>query len=200
MEERKLLDCIEIKREGENTYEAYDLDTGEILNKNDPRLDLAIDEYEKLIETNKANKKAVKKVQGKIDLSENHHLDWKKKSYFIKTYRTEMREYKKQMKLSSNASLVLFHLQDYIEFGTNRVIRDKGLGFNNSEIAEITGVSVRSINTALKELEEKVFIIRKGNTHSREIYINPFLMCAGNVIEKDVVNQFKEVYTPLTSY
>lgn len=199
MVERDLLDKLEIKKTGKNTYEVRDLETGEILGKDNPRLDLAIDEYEKIIKFNKANKKAVKKVQGKVDLSETHHLDWKKKSHFIKIYRTEIREYKKQVRLSENASAILFYLQDYIEYKTNKVLNSNGEGFSNSDIHELTGVSERSIGRSLKELEDKWFIKRLGRTNQREIYVNPYLYCAGNIVSKDTIKLFSG-YSSNTQY
>lgn len=201
MEERDIyLDDIEVIKNSDGTYTACDKYTGEILDKNDSRLDIAIENQKKVDSLNKAKKKGISKVQGKVDINETHHTDWKAKNYFIKIYRTEMREYKKRTKLSTNASIILFYLQDYIEFGTNKISKEKDIGFSNSDISELTGISIRSVGGALKELEDKAFIIRKGSTHNREIYMNPFLICAGNVIDKGIVEQFKKIYTPLTPY
>lgn len=201
MKERNVfLDDIEVFRQPDGTYIAVEKENGEILDKDDPRLDIAIENQKKIDELNKAKKKGIGKVQGKIDLSETHFTSWKKKSYFIKSYRTEMREYKKTIKLSANAGTVLFYLQDYIEFGSNKIVKEKGVGFSNLDISNLTGLSARAVGRSLKELEENSFIIRDGNTHDRIIYFNPFLMCAGNVVEIDVVERFKEIYNPLTPY
>ena len=200
MEERDLLDRLDIKKIGENTYEVRDLETGEILDKNDPRLDLVIDEYEKIIEINEANKKAVKKAQGKVDLSETHYTAWKKKSHFIKIYRTEMREYKRQVKLSPSSGLILLYLQDYIEYGTNKIAKANGVNLNNSDIERLTGLSTKTISSSLKELEEKLFIKRIGVGSAREIYFNPHLACPGNEVEIRTVDILFKDYKAITSY
>lgn len=200
MEERNILDDLEIKRTGKNTYEAHDKETGEILDKNDPRLDLAIKEYEKLIEINKVNKKAVKKVQGKIDLSETHHLGWKKKSHFIKIYRTEMREYKKEVKLSPSSGLLLFYLQDYIQYSTNKITKPNGVNLSNADIENLTGLSTKTVSNSLKELDDKLFIKRVGIGSAREIYFNPYLACSGNEIEDRTIDILFKDYKPLTAY
>ncbi len=200
MEERNLLDYIEIKKTGKNTYEAHDIETGEILDKNDTRLDLAIDEYEKLIKINKANKKAMKKVQGKIDLSETHYLNWKKKSNFIKIYRTEMREYKKQVKLSPSSGLLLLYLQDYIQYGTNKITNPNGLNLSNADIEGLTGLSTKTVSSSLKELDNKLFIKRVGIGSAREIYFNPYLACPGNEVRIETVDILFKDYKPITSY
>ena len=199
MEERISLDELDVVKTGKNTYEVFDLTTGEILHSNDAKLDIAIDIQNKIDSNNKAKKKNIRKFQGKIDLSETHHLNWKKKSHFIKIYRTEMREYKKITRLSANSGLVLFYLQDYTEYGTNKVVKSKGGNFSNLDISHLTGLGIRVIGSSLKELEEKLFIKRIGSSHQREIYINPYLMCPGNEVEKTTAELFDN-YKPITPY
>lgn len=193
------LDDIEVIRNLDNTYTVCHESTGEILDKTDERMDLAIKNQKKIDRLNKAKKKGIRKAQGKIDLSETHHLDWKKKSHFIKIYRTEMREYKKQVKLSPNASILLLYLQDYIEYGSNKVLNTNLENFSNSDISNLTGIGVRTIGNALKELEDMLFIKRLGNSHQREIFVNPYLYCSGNIVLKETAKLFDN-YKPITPY
>lgn len=110
-----------------------------------------------------------------------------------------MREYKKNVKLSPSAALLLFYLQDYIEYKTNRVANKKGKTFTNKELSKLIDISENPIIGALNELEEKFFIKRIGNRRAREIYFNPYLACAGNEISKDTLDMFKD-YASITPY
>lgn len=130
---------------------------------------------------------------------EKNQLNWKNDSWFIKIYRTEMREYKNNIKLSPSAALLLFYLQDYIEYKTNRISNKKGKPFTNKELSKLANISENPIISALNELEEKYFIKRIGNRRAREIYFNPYLACAGNEINKDTLNMFKD-YVSLTPF
>ena len=132
------------------------------------------------------------------EIEKNQH-NWKNDSWFIKIYRTEMREYKKNVKLSPSAALLLFYLQDYIEYKTNRIANKNGKTFTNKDLSQLVDISKNPIIDALNELEEKHFIKRVGKRRAREIYFNPYLVCAGNEISKDTLNMFKS-YVSLTPY
>lgn len=199
MEKDITLDDIVVRRSSDGTYNICLLETGEVLDKDDKRLNLLLDNQRQLDSINKAKKKGIRKLQGVEDITETHFVNWKNKSNFIKIYRTEMREYKKKVRLSANAGLILFYIQEYIQFGTNKIIKEDGGNFSNSDISELTGISLSSITRALKELEDKILIKRIGNSHKREIYINPYLMCSGNIIEKSTIEMFKN-YGRLTPY
>lgn len=179
------LDNIDIIKKSDNTYTIYEKSTGEIIDPNDARLDYIIKDGKKQNNLNKAKIKAINKSRGIIDITETHYINWKKQSNFIKVYRTEMREYKSKIKLSPSAGLLIFYLQDYIEYGTNKIIKSNGLNLSNSDIKKLTGLSTRTISSSLKELEDKLFIKRVGIGSARKIYFNPHLACSGNEIEKN---------------
>lgn len=197
MKERDIcLDDIDVIRNSDGTYMACDNDTGEILDSNNKILDTAISNQEKIERKNKAKKKGIRKLQGKEDLSETHHTDWKHKSHFIKIYRTEMREYLKAIKLSPNAGLLLLYIQPYIEFKSNKVCNKSGDSLTNDYLEDITGFTKKRLSSALKELEDNLFIVRVGKSQQRIIYFNPYLLCPGNVVSKEVANLFTN-YKPI---
>lgn len=176
----------------------YDIETGEIIEDN-VTIERAIEEYEKRDRYNKVKKKMLNKKLGKVDKRETHDLNWKERSFFIKIYRTEKREYLKNAKLSPNAGLFLLCIEPYIEFETNRIATPEGDSFTNKELEELTGLSVKVIKNTLDELERKKFIKRVGQRQARQIYFNPYLCCAGNEILKTTVEMFSD-YTPITPY
>jgi len=143
-----------------------------------------------------------KEIRKTFDLSvgvDKYKYDWKNSSWFIKIYRTEMREYKKQIRLTPNAGLLLVYFQDYIEYKTNRIVKKDGLTFTNKDIIKLIDVSENTVIKSLNELEEKYFIKRCGNKRAREIYFNPYLACSGNEIQKKTLDMFEE-YPKLTPY
>lgn len=162
------------------------------------------EEIKKLTETTYEENKSIQILMEIYDIPQDnspYYYNWKNKSWFIKIYRTEMREYLKKAKLSSNAGLLLSHIQLYIEYGTNRIVNKDNKTFTNKELQKLTGLNKKNLNKALNELEKKLFIARKGKTKSREIYFNPYLICAGNEVEKDTIKLFKLAgYKPITSY
>lgn len=176
----------------------FDITTGEIFkDKADIRkiLDKASDDKKE----DNAKTKQIRKMFDMQEKKDIYHLDFKKNSHFIKIYRTELREYMQTIKLSPNAGLFLICLQSYVEYQTNRIAKPNGESFNNDELQEITGLSDKTLKNTLNELEQKLFIKRVGQRQAREIYFNPYLICAGNEIEKNTLNLFHK-YEPITSY
>lgn len=155
-----------------------------------------------LREDKEYNRSVEKQLRKDFDLPteiEKYQHNWKDGSWFIKIYRTEMREYKKSIKLSPSAGLLLVYLQDYIEYKTNRLVNKKGKTFTNKELSNLLGISENPMLNALNELEEKYFIKRVGSRRSREIYFNPYLACSGNEISKETLDMFQN-YIALTPY
>lgn len=172
--------------------------TGEIIeNKDDVRE--ILQDYSKTKAINNAKEKEIRRIAGLQEKKDYMWLDWKKNSHFIKVYRTELREYMKTVKLSPNAGLFLFYIQSYIEFQTNRIAKTNGESFTNKELEELTGLTTRIIKYTLDELEEKHFIKRKGNGKARELYFNPYLICAGNEVLKSTLDLFKD-YKSITPF
>lgn len=172
--------------------------TGEIIeNKDDVRE--ILQDYSKTKAINNAKEKEIRRIAGLQEKKDYLCLNWKKDSYFIKVFRTELREYMKVTKLSTNARAFLFSVQMYIEYPTNRIAKPDGTSFTNKELQEITGLSSKTLKKVMNELEEKQFIVRKGNRQAREIYFNPYLMSSGNEILKTTKKLFDN-YKPITPY
>ena len=158
-------------------------------------IDLLLESLRNDKKFNRSMEKAIRDTWGLKTALELYQQNWKDNSWFIKTYRTEMREYKKQVQLSSSAGLVLFYIQDYIEYKTNRIVYKKGKSFTNNELLSLIKISENTLIDALNELEEKKFIKRIGNRRAREIYFNPYLATAGNIIDKEVIKMFDDYKT-----
>ena len=190
-----LNDRFKLNRE---TKELIDVKTGEIYkDENEVKLLLENIKYDK--EINRSIEKAIRETFGIKTELELYQLKWKNDSWFIKIYRTERREFLKQAKLSPHATSLLFHMEGYLEFKTNRVAKKCGKRFTNKELCDMVGLSPVTLKNALNELEERLVIKRVGISQQRQIYINPYLMCAGNKMSKEIESLFSE-YIPFTAY
>ena len=182
----------------EATGEFLDLETGQVCTEEDEIMSLIKD----LKEDKDLINSAIKIIRDKLGLKtelELYQMKWKSDSWFIKIYRTERREFFKKVKLSVNATSLLFHMEGYLEFKTNRVATKEGKRFSNKDLQEMVGLSPTTLKNALNELEEKLIIKRVGESQKRQIYINPYLMCAGNKMSKDIEKLFSD-YKPSTAY
>lgn len=178
--------------------ELIDMHTGEIHTEEEDIKKL-LSQLKKDKEFNRSMEKAIRDTWELKTALELYQQKWKDDSWFIKIYRTEMREYKKLVKLSSSAGLLLFYIQDYIEYKTNRIVNKNSKSFTNKELAELAGISENTLIKALNELEDKQFIKRVGNKRAREFYFNPFLATSGNEVDKDIIKMFKN-YEPITPF
>ena len=180
--------------------ELIDTETGEIHTDKDKIQEL-LEILKKDKEFNRNMEKTIRNTWGLQTKADKYHLNWKQNSWFIKIYRTEIREYLEIVKLSPHAGLLLVYIQHYIEYGTNRITKTNGTNFTNKELQEVTGISRDKLKDSLNELEKKLFIIRKGNGSAREIFFNPYLICSGNEVLKNVVALFDNAgYKPITPY
>ena len=197
MEEKKDLKFTNVEVDLEKGI-VYDISTGEIYNDIEDGKCL-LEDSKLHNQYNKAKAKAMRKVYGITDRIEKYYTNWKKKMYFNKVYRVEFREYLDNIKLSPDSALLFLYFQTRLEEKTNKIINDKGKNFSNKEIIELVGLSNKRVKSALSEMEEKLLIKRIGSTHNRAMYMNPYLICTGNVIEIDTVNLF-ENYVKMSSY
>ena len=178
--------------------ELIDIETGQIF-RDEKEIIILLDSLRDDKEFNRGMEKSIRDTWDLKTALELYQLRWKDDSWFIKTYRTEMREYKKTTQLTSSAGLLLFYIQDYIEYKTNRIANKKHKSFTNSELSKLVNLSEKTIIKALNELEDKKFIKRIGKSRSREIYFNPYLASAGNEMDKILLNMFDD-YKPITPY
>lgn len=181
------------------TNTIIDMETGEIIDNNKGVAQKLIEDKKKEDKYRKAKAKALKEGAGIEDKKDTHKFNWKSDSNFIKHYRTEKREYMKQIDISLNALGILSYIENYIEMESNRMAKKTGDNFTNKELIDLFGVSSKTLKNLLNELEEKHFIKRVGNRQAREIYYNPYFMCSGNVMSFSTIDLFKD-YKPITAY
>lgn len=193
--ERIEFDDIDVDKKSNTIYNKH---TGEIIdNKYDVVRILSKQKEKEQID--KAKKREMKKNIGLDNNVDAYKNNWKKDSNFIKLYRTERREYMRVAQISISALGLLSHLENYIEYRTNRIAKPNGDRFTNRDMSILANTSDKTLKKMLNELEDKFFIKRVGERQAREIYYNPFLMCSGNELNETTIDLFSD-YVNITPY
>lgn len=108
-----------------------------------------------------------------------------------KVFTVALREELKKSNLKIGSMSLLCFLQCFIEPYTNKLTKPNGKNFANIELAKGIGVSIKSLESYVKELADKNFIKRVGHGQSREIYFNPNIATAGGEVQQEIYDMFK---------
>lgn len=112
----------------------------------------------------------------------------KPKHQFDKMFRTSMQEVIKHSELSLTARTLLLTLIPFIVFPSNMVCIS---GYSTvEEIGELSGLKPSTTYKAFKELSDKEIIHKTKLNGNTLIYINPFLISSGLIVEKSTVDYF----------
>lgn len=179
-----------------NKDTVVDEETGEILNKRGARTKI---QKEALENTKKSNEELrrlglapnlkleiVKRAQREyqtVKIKENHE--------FNKVFRVDLREVMQNQGLGKNARLAVGTLIGFITFPTNLILVD-GKAPSNEDLEKLLGLSPVTIKKTLNELEKHEVIKRVKEINQRLIYFNPFLVCAGGVVDVNTYSLFKD--------
>ena len=88
----------------------------------------------------------------------------------------------------------MFSITPYISFEHNSLIMGKGnkaVDIGTEQLIEITGLSRSMLYEVVKSLIDKDIIFRGKNSKNTQYYVNPWLYCKGNRINKVLRNMFK---------
>lgn len=116
---------------------------------------------------------------------------WKMKDFY-KTNSEEMQLVSKE--LSTNEKAFLFSIVPYISFDHNSLQIGKGkkaVDVGTEDLVEITGMSRSIVYSTINSLVDKDIIFRGKNSRNMQYYVNPWLFCKGNRINKVLKNMFK---------
>lgn len=116
---------------------------------------------------------------------------WKMKEF----YKTNIEEMKLVLKeLSQSEKAFLASITPYISFdsnllqvGSGRKAKDIG----TEELVDITGMSRSTVYDTIDTLRKKDIVYRGENSRNRQYYINPWLYCKGNRINRVLKDMFK---------
>ncbi|MFN8398915.1 MAG: hypothetical protein U0X74_02790 [Anaerolineales bacterium] len=128
----------------------------------------------------------------KINNKEYDTVTIKKDHEFNKVFRVALREVMQKQGMSKNARLVFGTLISFITFPTNTISINGDSSPSNEDLEELLDLSPVTLKKVLNELEHHEVIKRKMDGNLRVIYFNPFLVCAGGVVDKTTFLLFKD--------
>lgn len=125
------------------------------------------------------------------DLKKSH---WKSEQYFTKVFYEELDHAVELYSISNGAKHFLLDLIKYLKYELNLLVDDKmDIPLNQTELAKLLNINVKTVQRNMKELIEKrmIFDIQCG----KEIFyiVNPYIMYKG----KDINYAIPEIFIDL---
>ena len=183
----------------DESNQLIDLDTGEIINRDDIK-----DAYtNKLLEQSNKYQDELLKIGSCLDIKIIKYMgrDYSvipiKKNYtFGKVFRMSVRDLMKENKLSKNAKVFIATFEPYIYFPYNSLVVENA-NPNIEIICKMCDLKKSAIYEVFKELEQLQVIKKVKLNGEIIIYFNPFLYASGGVVYKDTYEMFKgSIYNP----
>jgi len=114
--------------------------------------------------------------------------EWKIENFY-KGHTGEMRKWMKE--LSINEKAFLFAVATYIGYDDCCLKLDNGKEMSTDDLVNLTGLCKTVLYETISSLIKKDIIYKGKNSKSRQYFINPWLFCKGNRINKVLKTMFK---------
>ncbi len=107
-------------------------------------------------------------------------------------YKGNLSEIKKWMKkLSPNEKAILFTVSPYVGYEDCCLKHENGKMITFDNIVELSGLSRGAVSKTINRLIKKDILYRGKNSKERQYFVNPWLFCKGNRINKVLQTMFK---------
>ncbi|PKR82608.1 hypothetical protein [Heyndrickxia camelliae] len=175
-------------------------DTGELISEEDfhnifhEEITNKLNDYKKACrDIEKLPQLGIRKLQGSLYAC----FPIKNKYQYNKVFRGDMRELLKTGLLGKNELAFIGCFTSFIDFPTNAIIVDKEY-LTLEEMGRMIGVGKNAMTSTLDNLEKnEVVKVIKRHKLPPVVYFNPFLHCAGKVVEYDTYMLFKDsIFNP----
>ena len=130
--------------------------------------------------------KELKRIEGKDTC-----VSWNMKEFY-KANIEEMQLISKELSQSEKA--FLFSITPYVSFDDNLLQIGKGkksIDIGTEDLINITGMSRSTLYSTVESLASKDIIYRGKNSRNKQYFVNPWLFCKGNRINKVLKTMFK---------
>jgi DNA-binding MarR family transcriptional regulator len=122
-----------------------------------------------------------------LEYLENYQI-WKIEHF----YKGNTEELRKMFKcLSTSEKAFLFCMAVYVGYEDCCLKHDNGNELSFDDMVEISGMSRSTVSEVLNSLIKKDIIYRGKNSRTRQYFINPWLFCKGQRINKVLRTMFK---------
>lgn len=177
-------------------HHVVDTDTGEVISKKKAK-EIVKDELEgKTYRSNNELSEIDPNTQYEVKKTKRHKTNGlykiaDKGSVFNKMFRIDLQQIMKDKELSKNSKIIMMTLFPFLHYKTNSIKYDyKTPTFDT--ICDLCDLSMKTFMIALKELQEKEIVqVHKFNGQNI-IYVNPYLISGGPLVESDTYEMFKD--------
>ncbi len=114
--------------------------------------------------------------------------DWKIE-HFYKGHIEEIRQLMKE--LSTVEKAFLFSIAPYVGYEDCCLKYDNGNELSFDDMVKLTGLSRGTLSNVITGLIKKDIIYRGKNSKSRQYFVNPWIFCKGNRINKVLKTMFR---------
>jgi hypothetical protein len=130
---------------------------------------------------------ALDKQRGKESIS----IEWNLGNFF-KTHIPEMRLWMND--LSGIEKILLFSIVPYISFEDCHLQYENGVDMGSEDLVKISGMSRAATYDAISSLVRKDILYKGKNSKGRQFFVNPWLFCKGNRVNKVLKTMFKNYH------
>lgn len=114
--------------------------------------------------------------------------EWKIENF----YKGNLLEIKNWMKdLSPHEKAILFTISPYVGYEDCCIRHDNGNMLTFDDVVELSGLSRSTVSGTLNSLIKKDILYRGKNSRERQYFMNPWLFCKGNRINKVLQTMFR---------
>lgn len=118
----------------------------------------------------------------------NNTQDWKIENFF-KGHIGEINKWMAELSILEKA--FLFSVVPYVNYEDCHLCYNNGNDIGTEDLVKITGMGRRQVYETINSLIKKDIIYRGKNSKSRQYFVNPWLFCKGNRINKVLKTMFK---------
>jgi DNA-binding MarR family transcriptional regulator len=115
-------------------------------------------------------------------------LEWNLE-HFLKAHIPELKLWIKDLSQAEKA--FLFSIQPYISYEDCHLQHGNGVDIGTEDLMKITGMSRPAVYKVIDSLVDKDILYRGRNSKNRQYFVNPWLFCKGNRINKVLRTMFK---------
>jgi len=118
----------------------------------------------------------------------NNTEEWKIENFF-KGHAGEIKKWVAE--LSTQEKAFLFSIAPYVSYDDCHLQYVNGNDIGTEDLVKVTGMVRRTIYDVVKSLTDKDILYRGKNSKNRQYFVNPWLFCKGNRINKVLKTMFK---------
>ena len=131
------------------------------------------------------------KIMLKVEDVEDKH--WRRNEHFTKVFGFELRHVEEYYSLSKGEKHFLQDLGEFLMWQTNLLVDDEDNPLNQSQIAELLDINVKTVQRNMKSLEERCLIHKIQIWNAVFYIVNPYVMFKGQDINIAIPKLFDEL-------